>query len=63
MRSDIDDPAFEIAIDPRKDTRFLPRFDFSRQHQSIRRGAGRWRNYRYGWYCQLIRIGGGLFTL
>jgi hypothetical protein len=56
-------PALEVAVNPRKDTRFLPRFYFRRQHQSIGRGAGSWRNYRYGWYCQLIRIGGGLFTL
>src|SRR6478736_7174244 len=53
-------PAFEVAVNPRKDTRFLPRSYFRRQHQSVGRGAGSWRNYRYGWYGQLIRIGCGL---
>src|SRR6476619_4365069 len=60
---DVYHPAFEVSVDARKNTRFLPRPDLSRKHEAIGRRAGRWRNYRYGWYCQLIRIGGGLFTL
>ena len=60
---DVYEPAFEVPVNPRKDTRFLPRSDLSWKHQSIGRRTSSWRNYRYGWYCQLIRIGGGLFTL
>src|SRR4029077_7689906 len=60
--ADIHQPTFEVSINPRKDARFLPRSDLSRKHESIGRRSSSWRNYRYGWYCQLIRIRGGSFT-
>src|SRR5258708_5784443 len=60
--SDVYEPAFEVPVNPRKDTRFLPRSDLSWKHKSIGRRTSSWRNYRYGWYCQVIRIRGRSFT-
>src|SRR6476660_1967988 len=37
---DVYHPAFEVSVDARKNTRFLPRPDLSRKHEAIGRRAG-----------------------
>src|SRR4051812_50068159 len=58
--ADIYHPTFEVAVDSRKNARFLPGSDLRRQHESIRRRTGTRRDDGYALERQLLRIGGGL---